>query len=80
MDFSEIENLKQEDILELYDDIMEFGDDTRLSDCCCTHGNVFGYDTRNACKQWCRSRGWACIGWEHSWLDDAPAWDCNFSC
>ena len=63
MDFSEVEKLKQEDIMELYDDIMEFGDDTRLTGCCCGSGSTRGYFDRDGCRAWCRGRGSSCTGW-----------------
>lgn len=65
MKFEEIENLNEEDITELYDDIIEFGDSTFLADCCC-RGDVwyYGSDQYEAqCRAWCRSRGLTCKGW-----------------
>ena len=66
MDFKEIEDLKQEDIMGLYDDIMEFGDDTRLAGCCCAYTGALGYYYRAGCISWCRGQGSSCAGWGYS--------------
>ena len=64
MDFSEVEKLKQEDVMELYDNIMEFGDDERLAGCCCASGSgIRGVHSLDACRAWCRGLGSSCTGW-----------------
>ena len=79
MDFGEVENLKQEDVMELYDDIMEFGDDTRVADCCCASAITDGGFYRAGCISWCRGQGSFCRGWDcyrcHSYYGD-----CSFGC
>ena len=74
MNFEEVEDLKQEDIMELYDDIMEFGDDTRVAKCCCRYSDMHGNYYRDGCVTWCRGLGLSCSGWTY-YLDR-----CFFSC
>ena len=74
MDFSEVENLKEEDVIELYDDIMKFGDDNHLAGCCCASGTSYASHARLGCRSWCRSLGSTCTGW----FSGAPI--CTFRC
>ena len=77
MDFKEIEDLNKEDIMNLYDDIMEFGDDTRLADCCCDYGrSAWGIWNQSSCKSWCRGQSSSCSGWDNGMTSTF----CPFSC
>ena len=69
MNFDEVENLNQENIMELYDNIMEFGDDTHLAACCCYRSRTnilyidkttFGVYYAASCWRWCRGHGMSC--------------------
>ena len=76
MDFSEVENLRQEDIMGMYDDIAEFDDDTRLAGCCCATVYSYGLYYRETCRAWCRGQGRSCTGWDYSYAGYA----CGFRC
>ena len=80
MDFKEIENLNQEDIINMYDVIMNFGDDTRLSGCCCgsDYHNYSNGQYREYCVSWCRYVGQRCSGWLFSHKNFTGG--CPFSC
>ena len=84
MDFKEIEDLKQEDIMGLYDDIIEFGDDIHLGSggCCCSNNRrYFGTVERSAfCLNWCRSQGLACFGWDSHGSNSSGFYRCDRSC
>ena len=67
MNFEKVENLNRDDVMRIYDDVLEFGDDdTRLAGCCCSGGGSDEYYLRSVCFFWCRSRGWSCTGWNNT--------------
>lgn len=41
MNFYEIENLSEEVLIGLYDDILEYNDNSQLAGCCCSNGDKF---------------------------------------
>ena len=65
MDFEEIDELNEEDMNALYNDIVEFGDETNLAGCCCNSdiGHNYGISNRASCHNWCRSHSATCKGW-----------------
>ena len=76
MDFEEIEELNEEDMNALYDDIVEFGDETHLAVCCCASRVVNqSLGDRAGCLSWCRGHGSTCSGWLYS-----PYQNCYLSC
>ena len=80
MDFSEVENLNQEEVMSLYDDIMEFVDDERLAGCCCDTFHINGhYYSGFACYTWCRTYFSTCRGWSQR-NPQAYNAGCEFRC
>ena len=76
MDFEEIEELNEEDMNVLYNDIVEFGDETHVAGCCCASGrrDYVTTTTSYSCYSWCRALGSSCSGW--TWFSSP----CSFSC
>lgn len=64
MNFEEIEELNFDEINELYNGFIEFGDDTQFADCCCSNSRwTNNYRTLNDCQNWCRSLSSRCKKW-----------------
>ena len=76
MDFEEIENLEEEQLNEMYNDIVDFGDDAHLAACCCvSRAAVVDYGVRVWCVNWCRAQSSTCRGW-----GDIAGSPCVFRC
>ena len=77
MDFEEIENLEEEQLNDMYNDIVDFGDDTHLAACCCPGvSSLFNNYSRAHCISWCRSMGSTCTGWATAYYGGY----CEFRC
>ena len=64
MDFEEIENLEEEQLNEMYNEVVDFGDETHLAGCCCASGaGINEYSYRDGCTTWCRSLRSSCSSW-----------------
>ena len=62
MDFEEIDNLEEEQLNDMYNDVVEYGENLKLTGCKCFYDcdhlpNVYSHDTEYTCRQWCRSIG-----------------------
>ena len=81
MDFEEIEELNEEDMNVLYNDIVEFGDETKITDCCCRAVNVSieANMTKTDCRSRCVGHS-GCKGWGTSSSGTARYWHCPFNC
>ncbi len=92
MNLDGIENLNKEDLNELYDDILEFGDNTYLAACCCANGDKFPiwsswtYDwldySSDGFRRWCVS---TCLSWHDSVCSswggpNGDSSDCSLGC
>ena len=79
MDFEEIENLEEEQLNEMYNEVVDFGDETHLAGCCCSDGCRYDryISFRDGCISWCRSQSSSCRcrGWTPSFSAT-----CGFSC
>ena len=75
MDFEEIDELNEEDMNALYNDIVEFADETHLACCWCAASREHYIVSRAGCLSWCRSIRQACGGW-HAYT----TCNCVFSC
>ena len=82
MDFDKIENLEEEQLNDMYNEVVDFGDDGHLAACCCHSGQTLGYKddyirSRVGCRTWCRLfKASTCRGWGISGI----TYDCTFSC
>ena len=75
MDFEEIDNLEEEQLNDMYNDVIDFGDEAHLALCCCaSEAETAYYDTRADCRSWCRSLRSRCSGWNYL------TYVCMFSC
>lgn len=61
MQYKKIDELNSNDIVELFNDFLEFGDSTLLGDCACSN-NVWttGSNTLDSCINWCRANSQTC--------------------
>ena len=79
MDFEEIENLEEEQLNDMYNDIVDFGDESHLACCCCVDGCKHNSNySRAECTTWCRRQGSTCSGWDvvcYSYM-----YNCLFRC
>lgn len=74
MKFKDIDGLSTDDIDELYENIVEFGNKMRIAGFKCQNGNftgVYGSSYCNDCQNWCRARSSWCyaINGDHYWED-----------
>ena len=66
MDFDEIENLEEEQLNDMYNEVVEFGDEAHLAGCCCASGvlnNQSAHASRAGCVSWCRRQRSTCSNW-----------------
>ena len=78
MDFEEIDELNEEDMNALYNDIVEFGDETHLVYCWCQSAAIMPYvSLRAGCRSWCRTQGSYCAGWN---VYNSTCHTCNHTC
>lgn len=78
MNFEKIDELNSDEINELYNDILEFGDNIYISNCQCVDGSnqaIYSDISEETCKRWCRNlgRGYGCNCWD-------PYYCCHSHC